>query len=193
MSVKVSKMMRKIRRFFKGERGNVMVLFAGALVVIIGFVGLSIDIGLLCLQRNTLQNMTQVIRGNRFTYQDTIRYADDPGKTSFEMIQETLAENGFDGTIKVYFYEETPAANYRCYRIRTELSEDFSFYFARIFGLDTTTITVSLDGGESIGDISSDVIWYPQKDTSEYNGSYTGTSSGGYVHDTSDIPPDWLP
>lgn len=192
MSVKVRKMKQKIQRFFRGECGNIMVLFAGALVVIIGFVGLSIDVGMLILQRNSLQNMTQVIRGNRFTYQDTIRYAPNPGKASFDMIESTLEANDFDGTVKVYFYEKPPKSNYRCYYIRTELSEDFSYYFARIFGLDTTTITVSLDGGEAIGEGADDVIWYPEMSATEYNGSYTSKPGGGYIHNPSDIPPDWL-
>ncbi|SHI18913.1 Putative Flp pilus-assembly TadE/G-like [Sporobacter termitidis DSM 10068] len=183
-------MKHKIRRLFGEERGNIMVLFAGTLIVIIGFIGLSLDVGLLLLQRNDLQTLSQVIRQDRFTFQDTIRNADDPGSASFTLIDSTLKENGFDGTLKVYFYEEDPLPNYRSYRIRTVLSDDCPFYFARVFGLTTTTLSVSLDGGETIGDKGNDVVWHPKKSPSEYNGCYTSLPGGGYNLSHSDIPSD---
>lgn len=177
----------------KAERGNIMVLFALTLIVIIGFIGLSVDVGMLSLKRNSLENMLQVVRNDRFTYQDLIRYSDHPGEEVYHVIHDTLVSNGFDGTVKVYFYEQTPVSNQRYYQIRTVLSDDFTYYFARVFGMTTTTVSVSLDGGEAVGDGSSDVVWYPEELPSIYNGSYTSQPGGGFVHVSSDIPPEWIP
>lgn len=185
-------MLRKVKQLLKAERGNIMVLFAGALVVIIGFIGLSLDIGMLALQRNSLENMLQVIRNDRFTYQDKIRYSSEPGEDLFEVIQETLVANDFDGTVTVYFYEIPPEHNFRKYNIRTVLSKDFSFNFARIFGLNTTTISVALDGGEKVGDRGNDVVWHPDVPPASYNGSYTSREGGGHIFAPGDIPAEWL-
>jgi hypothetical protein len=185
-------MLRKVKQLLKAERGNIMVLFAGALIVIIGFIGLSLDIGMLALQRNSLENMLQVIRNDRFTYQDKIRYSLNPGEDVFKVIEKTLADNGFDGTVTVYFYEKEPQSNYRKYDIRTVLSKEFSFNFARIFGLNTTTISVALDGGEEVGDSGNDVIWYPRSSPASYNGSYKSLEGGGYIFTPGDIPAEWL-
>jgi hypothetical protein len=179
-------MKHTIRRLLKEERGNIMVLFAGSLIVIIAFIGLSLDIGLLSLERNSLQNLSMVIREDRFTNQDKIRYAKNPGQVSYEIICETLEKNGFDGTVKVYFYEEPPKSNNRVYHIRTVLSKEFSWNFARVVGMTTTPISVSQDGYESYGDKGLDVVWYPEN-TSSYNGSY---SNGVFV--AGDIPPEWI-
>ncbi|WP_134220042.1 Tad domain-containing protein [Pelotomaculum sp. FP] len=184
-------MKHKTLCFFKKESGDTIVLFAGMFVVLIFFIGLSLDIGMIYLQRNSMQNLCQLIRENRFTYQDTIRFADNPGEASYNIIDDAMRDNGFDGTVKVYFKEEQPVSNYRDYRIRTQLSEEYSFTFARIFGLTTTTITVFLDGRETYGEGGDDVVWHPPIQVTEYNGSYTSKSGGGYVYNNHDFPTNW--
>ena len=181
----------KILHFYEQERGNIIVLFALTLVVLIFFIGLSIDISMICLQRNTMQDLCQIIREDRFTYQDTIRYADNPGLTSYQIIYDSLEDNNFNGTVKVYFCEDEPASNYRSYHIRTELSEEYSYSFARIFGFTSRTVTVSLDGGETYGESGNDVVWHSPIAVADYNGSYTSKPSGGYIYDSHDIPPGW--
>lgn len=180
----------KILPRFEQESGNIIVLFAGTLIVLIFFIGLSLDIGMICLQRNSMQNLCQLIREDRFTCQDTIRFADNPGETSYQLVYDALKGN-FDGTVKVYFKEKTPQSNDREYRIRTELSKEYSYTFAKVLGMTTTTVTVSLDGGESYGEGGSDVVWYPPDPVSSYNGSYTSQSDGTYVYDNKDFPGDW--
>ena len=184
-------MKQKCKYFFKREDGNILVLFASVLTILIFFIGLSLDVGMLFLRRNSMQSLCQMVREDRFTYQDSIRYASNPGLESYQIISDTMAANAFDGTVKVYFYEEPPAANYRYYRIRTELSDEYSFTFARLFGLDTMTLTVFLDGGETYGEGLSDVVWYPPLSAASYNGSYTSQPGGGYIYDGADLPSSW--
>lgn len=186
---KVRKMMHKIRRLFKEERGNMMVLFAGSLIVMIAFIGLSLDVGLLSLQRNSLQNLNQVIREDRFTYQDKIRYAPDPTKAICDITHNTLAKNGFKGTVKIYFYEVEPTPNRREYRIRTVLSEEFSWCFATVLGMTTTTVSATQDGREIYGEDGIGMVYHPVKSRLLYNGSYTSTGSPVFSYD-SYIPAD---
>lgn len=189
-------MISKVRRkkwftYFGRENGNILLLFAGALTVIIFFVGISMDFGLIYLKRNALMNLCQLVKEDRFTFQDTIRYSDDPGRESFLIIEDTMRRNNFDGTVKVYFYEQPPASNYRYYQIRTQLSEEYSYTFLKIFGADTATVTVYFDGGETYGEGLADVVWHPLAPVSSYNGSYTSRPGGGCDYDSSDFPQDW--
>ncbi|MEY8353961.1 hypothetical protein AALB39_11450 [Lachnospiraceae bacterium 54-53] len=176
---------------FGREDGNILLLFAGALTVIIFFVGISMDFGLICIKRNALMNLCQLAKEDRFAFQDTIRYSDNPGQDSYRMIEDIMRNNNFDGTVKVYFYERPPESSYRYYQIRTQLSEEYSYTFLRIFGASTTTITVHFDGGETYGEGLSDVVWHPSSPVSGYNGSYTSRPDGGCDYDSSDIPEDW--
>ncbi|WP_313073776.1 hypothetical protein [Lacrimispora sp.] len=184
---------RWIKNFtcFRRENGNILLLFAGTLTVLIFFVGISMDLGLIYLKRNALMNLCQLVKEDRFTFQDSIRYSNNPGRDSFMMIEDAMKRNHFDGTVKVYFKEVPPESNYRYYRIRTQLSEEYSYTFLRIFGADTTTITVYFDGGETYGEGLSDVIWHPSSPVSSYNGSYTSRSGGGCDYDSADMPSEW--
>lgn len=184
-------MRKKLVKAVKSEEGGIILLFAGILVILIFFVGLSLDMGMLYLKRNNMQNLCQLIREDRFTYQDTIRYADNPGLATYQVAARSLESNDFNGQVKIYFCEDTPQFNYRSYRVRTELSEDFSFAFLQILGLSSIKLTVHLDGGETYGEGGDDVIWYPPEPVSSYNGSYTGEPGGGYTYDRSDLPDDW--
>lgn len=176
---------------WKREDGSIILLFAGCLVLLIFFVGIAIDLSLANMQRNDLENLCQVLRQDRFTYQDTIRYGENPGAIMYQIVSDTMADNQFDGAIKVYFCEQTPAPNYRYYRTRIQLSEEYSFYFLRLFGADNATISVQIDGAETYGEGMNDMIWHPKLPLARYNGSYTGVAGGDYTFVSGDIPTDW--
>lgn len=183
--------MKRIRKRFSREGGNILLLFAGFLILITFMVGIALDLGMIYMRRNDLIDLCQLARDRRFTYQDSIRYSDNPGAETYEIVSAAIRENGFSGTVKVYFFEDPPASNYRYYRVRTELSEEYEYTFLKLFGLDTVTISTFLDGGETYGEGINDMIWHPAMPCSEYNGSYTGTAGGPYHYDASDRPCDW--
>ena len=182
---------RKIKEKGNAEKGNVILLFAVTLLILIFFTGISLDLGMIYMKRNELIDLCQIVREDRFTYQDTIRYADNPGLTSYQIISDTMLDNNFSGTVKVYFQEQQPESNYRYYRTQTQLCTDYTYTFLRLFGLTTTTITAAINGGETYGEGLNDVVWYPQLAVDDYNGSYTSTSGGGYIYDAADKPADW--
>ena len=187
--------MKRIRKCASREDGSIMILFAGFLVVIIGMIGLMLDLGLIYMRRNDLMDLCQLAREERFSRQDSIRYADNPGDLTYEIVSKSVRENGFRGEVKVFFYEREPEWNDRSYQVRIALSEEYSYTFLRIFGLTTSTITVYLDGGEAYGEGSNDMIWHSSTSCSAYNGSYTGTNPAApstYVFRSGDYPEDWI-
>lgn len=168
--------MEKLKRILKNEEGNVLILFAGSFILISFFIGLIIDINMIYMDNNYLQNLLQIVREERFVHQEVIRYSENPGKETYEIVHETAKKNGFNGDLKVYFKEEKPDIynSFRSYKVRVVLSIKSDFYFGKLFKLKPIILSAKLDGGESYGDGLTDVIWHPSKDISEYNGIYSG-------------------
>ena len=184
-------MKKKTKHFFIKEEGNVLMIFAASMILIAFFIGICLDLSIVYMEHNSMQSMLQIIREERFTFQETIRYADNPAVTTYKIVNEAAEKNGFEGKLKVYFYEEEPSHNYRRYQVRIVLTKESPLYFGKIFGLNTVTLNAGLDGGESYGEGFADIVWHPPYSVSVYNGSYSGKDGGGYVYDSSDLPPDW--
>lgn len=182
---------RRAAKAAKSEEGSILLTFAAAMVVLCFFIGIALDISLIYMDRNSMQNIAQIMREERFTFQDTVRYADNPAQTAYELVYESAVANGFDGTVKFYFLEEEPQSNYRSYKMRIVLQDQSPYHFGRIFGLETIGLEVTLDGGESYGEGASDVVWCSPLPVDSYNGSYTSTGAGAVVYDSTDLPEDW--
>lgn len=182
---------KKIPKNILKEHGNITLLFAVSLVVLIFFIGLSLDVGMVYMQRSELISLLQVAKEDRFTYQDSIRYADNPGLMTYQVAADTLDANGFDGELKVFFKEEPPKYHRREYQMRLQLSKEYSFTFLKIFGQKPVNITVSQDGGETYGEGGSDVIWYPPLSPANYNGCYTRKADRSFSFSGGVLPGGW--
>lgn len=180
-------------RSTRKENGDILVLFAGMFIIIVFCLALVIDIGMVYLRRNEMQDICQVIRKDRFTYEDSVRYAENPAEFCYKEIYSSAVDNGFDGNVKVYFNEEEPVNNKRSYKTRTVLTEKYKFSFAKILGFNEMDINVSIDVDETYGEGMADMIWHSKKSVSSYNGSYTNINDGsdGFVYTAGDIPSDW--
>ena len=184
-------MKKRIHGFANREEGNIILLFAGVLVILIAFVGLALDMGMLLVRRNELQNLCDLVRESRFAHQDTIRFADDPGLTSYQVATQAIVNNGFGGELTFYYREDTPADNRRKYIVRTELTEEFEFSFLKVIGLDAMDIVVRADGGGDYGESTNDVVWRPAGNVANFNGTYRGTIAGLLSFDPGAFPADW--
>lgn len=185
--------MKEVLKRWKKEQGNMTILFAASLFLILFFVGIGVDLSLYYMRRNDLENLCRLLREDRFTYQDTIRYANNPGAAMFKIASDTMKSNQFSGEIKVFFKEEPfpAAANERKYKTRVQISEKFNFYFLQIFSLKTAPVVAYVDGVEQYGESGLDVIWHPDVSVDAYNGSYTGTVGSAYTFSAKDYPSGW--
>ena len=174
-----------------GESGNILVMFACSLIVLIFFIGLAVDVSMVLWQKGQLVNDAQLIKDNRFVYQDAVRYAEEPGEKFEEKALQTLKSNNYSGSGKIYFREYEPRdVRERKVKVRVELNKKADTYFFQVFGVKYIPISTSIDFEDTYGDYrkkSSDPVnevnrvWHPQKSVSEYNGTYEFTS-------TSDTP-----
>ena len=181
------------KMFFIKEEGNILLIFAGSMILIMFFIGLALDLSMIYMHQNSLQDFLQIIREDRFANQDSIRFSDNPALTTYNIAYDVAEKNGFTGILKVYFLEDEPEHNYRSYKIRVELADESPFYFGKIFGLNKINLRARLDGGESYGEGFADVVWHSPIHVDNYNGSYSGKIGGfpTYVYDNNDLPSDW--
>lgn len=167
--------MKKIKKMLSREDGNIIVLFAGSLVLIFFMVGILLDLGMIYMRRNDLMDMCQLAREKRMTHQNLIRYSENPAETTYKIIAKSIRENGFQGTIEFYFDETSSDWSDRNYKVAMRLSENYNYTFLKLFGASSTVISTYVEGGESYGERIDDMIWHSSIPSNMYSGTYTGT------------------
>lgn len=172
------------------EDGNIAAIFAGILIVLIFFVGLATDVSMVLLRHNQLENSCQLVRDNRYTYQDTVRYSDNPAVSFARSASSTLAINGYGGEAIVYFQEDPPQDNFRHFKVRLVLTDECPYYFLRLFGQNSVQVTSQVDFEDSYGEKGDDVVWRPSSPPSSFNGAYLVEGSN-VTYLGSDLPKDW--
>lgn len=175
----------------KREDGNVVVLFAFLFILFVFCMALVVDIGIIYMQRNEMQDMCRMIREDRFAYENSIKYADNPAEEYFNHVSESVKNNNFQGVFTLYYKEEIPKSNERSYKIRVQLKKEYNFTLGKLLGLDSKDIIVFIDGEETFGEKKLDMIWHPKKNVTTYNGSYTSNDDKKFIYVNDDYPDDW--
>lgn len=180
-----------------GESGNILVMFACSLIVLIFFIGLAVDVSMVLWQKGQLVNDAQLIKNNRFVYQESVRYADKPGEEFEKRALQTLKLNNYEGSGKIYFHEYSRKEEERKIKVRVELNKNANTYFFQVFGVKTIPISTSIDFEDTYGEYEKDPsgepnknkVWHPKDLASEYNGTYAFASASATPGRTSsDLP-----
>lgn len=183
-----------------GESGNILVMFACSLIVLIFFIGLAVDVSMVLWQKGQLVNDAQLIKNNRFVYQESVRYADKPGEEFEKRALQTLKLNNYEGSGKIYFHEYSRKEEERKIKVRVELNKNANTYFFQVFGVKTIPISTSIDFEDTYGEYEKDPsgepnknkVWHPKDLASEYNGTYAFASASATPGRTSShLPSDF--
>jgi len=175
----------------KNEDGNVVVLFAFLFILFVFCMALVVDVGIIYMQRNEMQDICRMIREDRFAYENSIKYADNPAVEYYNHIYDSIQNNNFEGEFTLYYKEKKPESNERSYKIRIQLKREYNFTLGKLLGFDSTDIIVHIDGEETFGEKKLDMIWHPKKAISTYNGSYTSDGKKQYTYVYNDYPSEW--
>ena len=184
-------------RFVQEEKGDIIIITAALFVILLFFTGIALDVGMVYFEHSRLENACQMVKENRFTHENTVRFSENPGVQVSSLVEDVLTDNGFTGKADVYFYEETAEdgsllPNYRRYRMRVVLSRECPWHFLRIFGEENITIRSSIDFENSFGELSSDMVWHPGDPPESYTGKYTmDFSDGSFSFEQGKLPEDW--
>ena len=183
-----------------GESGSILVMFACSLIVLVFFIGLTIDVSMVLWQKGQLVNDAQLIKNNRFVYQESVRYADKPGEEFEKRALQTLKLNNYEGSGKIYFNEYSHKEEERKVKVRVELNKNANTYFFQVFGVKSIPISTSIDFEDTYGEYEKDPsgksnenkVWHPKDLPSEYNGTYAFASASATPGRTSnELPSDF--
>lgn len=123
-----------MKNLFKSRRGSSIVIFAVSAIVLLGFVGLVTDIGMMTLQKSRLTNAVDsaALAGA----QELIYDVDNAQSYSIQYLQK----NGFtDVPISVLLEDDDTA-------VRVTASYEVKFGLAKVLGFDSETITATAKG-----------------------------------------------
>ncbi|WP_028263759.1 TadE/TadG family type IV pilus assembly protein [Atopobium fossor] len=173
------------------ERGDVLVMFAAALVVMIFFVGLAMDASVVLMAHSRLNGVCQLVAQDRLTYQDTVRYSEQPGSDFSKCIIQTLGANGFTDKGELYFTEDTRSENKRHYKARIVLHGSCDTHFLKLFGLKKIDFAAQTDFDDTYGEPNDNVVWSPSVPASSYSGHYTFTDGAVTGFNAGKLPDGW--
>lgn len=181
-----------MRRFFKEEKGDIIIITAALFTVLLFFVGIAVDLGMVYFEHSRLDDYCQMVKEDRFTHSNQVLYAENPAYAVGSIAGEVLSENGFSGEAALYFMEDEPQENYRHYKARLVLQKEVPYHFLVLFHQNSVTVSSSIDFEDSFGELSSDKVWHPADDISIYNGRYVLDVSGhALTREPASFPSDW--
>lgn len=164
-----------MKKILKNEKGDIIVLSAFLFVILIGFLALIIDVGMMFAYRGKMYEIANVMRDTRFTKNITIgdvtMSSTNPGEYFAGMLSSYARKNGFKGEIKIIYKEKMPKQNKREYKITIILKDKYRPKFLSLFGYKEMEVGIKLDGS---GHSERSNIYYPWEDFSwmDYEKTY---------------------
>ncbi len=156
--------MTKVRSFC--EQGNMLPIILASCLVLFAVVGLVIDQGVAyavkARQENTLQVVRDACMDSSFAL--TAKHVQNPGVLTAQRIVETARNEGFNGKITVWFYEEDPhllAKSERLWIVGVQLEEAVPAMFLQSFALDD--IEVASTRVITARPYASEQVWRPDE------------------------------
>lgn len=152
--------MRRIQKFFREEKGDILILFALTLVFLVGMVALATDVGLLAVKRAHLMEVGQIMRDARLEQSELIWNADRPDVAFDQIVREYGEKNGLrDDQIQTIYTVVENTSTARACKVTMIFHDTYSCTTLRLFGFDQIPITVKIDG--SAMKSSGGGVWSP--------------------------------
>lgn len=155
-----------MKKFIKSEKGDIIILSAFLFVILIGFLALIVDVGVMFAYRGKMYEIANVMRDTRFTKNITIgdvtMSSTNPGEYFAGMLSSYARKNGFKGEITIIYKEKYPQQNKRDFKITIILKDKYRPKFLSLFGYKEMEVGIKLDGS---GTSERSNIYYPWHDT----------------------------
>lgn len=149
---------------FVEEKGDILIIFALAFSMLLGFLAFVTDIGFAYAQRSKMMEIAQVMRDIRFTKDasgtELILHSNTPGYTAYTLMVEQARINGFKGRVTITYDEYYTTSNSRKYNIDIILEDTYECTTMQIFNIKTLPIKVKVEGS-GYKETSGYNLWYP--------------------------------
>lgn len=171
-------------RLHQAESGNIAPLAVVISLVLFAVLAFSIDQGIACAakvrQENALDTARDACMGTSFAL--VVKNEEDPGRAIATRFVETLHNQGFSGSISVWFYEVSASKlplTRRVWGIAVQLEEQTPTVFARGYGVPS--ISVASKRILIAEPFSNWQVWRPAQ-MGKGNGLYRRDSANSSLH-----------
>lgn len=148
-------------RFKNNENGDILILFAGTLILVIVFLGLSTDVILAFNKRNKLVEIGKLIGEARVDLGEELWSSENPESTLNEIAWEIGKRNGLKRnqvSAKWTVIQETNS--YRVVNTSIELTDVYKCSTLKMIGINELPIKVNMSGGQD-KNTGAIPIWFP--------------------------------
>ena len=168
--------------FWQDQKGSAMVLFSLLFAVLMGFVGIALDIGHLCVVKTKMQNAVDAaVCGGGLKLPDTSQ--------ATILAQSLITSNGFNpNDAPITFTQDTVKNPGNLPEINCSLTNNVPTYFMGLFGFQSVSLTASaeaiLQSGSASGPFNYTIFSGSETLDLILNGSQTVTGS---IHSNDDL------
>lgn len=141
----------------KNERGNITILFAFILILLMIFLGLSIDVALAFNKRDKLIEVGNLIRDARFDLSEELWHAYYPESVLREIARDIAVKNNLSpNQVDVKWKETTYNTSQRVAQIDIIMTDVYKCTILKLFGVNELPIKVLIPGSQ---DKKANVVW----------------------------------
>lgn len=155
-------MHRVLRKFKNNEKGDIILLYGLLFTFMVGFLSVSVDLGMMYIHRMRMLEIGNIMRETRFTKNQatnsTFLNSYEPGKLYAHVFNEYARKNGFKGKVAVRYNESPPQKHRREYKLDMWLEDTYHTTTLRVIGIKELPIKVHIAG---YGFSEQGSIWYP--------------------------------
>lgn len=162
----------------KSEKGELMVLFSGVLILLLLVAGASADFILYSNKRDKVREIAYLIKDTRYDLAEPLFNSTNPQQTLEEIAHTVAAQNGVNpSNVRVKWVEERAGADRlrpleeeegsiligkRSAKTIIEISETYDPIFLKMFNVNEMPIKISIEDGLE-KDTEQGYVWVPYK------------------------------
>ena len=147
------------KKFKKNEKGNITILFAFVLILLMVLLGLSIDVALAFNKRDKLIEVGNLIRDARFDLSEELWHAYYPESVLREIARDIAVKNNLSpNQVDVKWKETYNNTSKREAQIDVIMTDVYECTILKLFGVDELPIKVIIPGFQYK---KANVVWRP--------------------------------
>lgn len=144
----------------KNESGDIIILFAGTLILLIVFLGLSTDVILAFNKRDRLIEIGNLMKDARFDLGEELWNSNYPESTLREITLDIAAKNGLNSEqVDVKWIPTRENETLRAADVKITLTDKYECTVLKMLGINELPIKVKIDGEQFK---SGTRIWSPR-------------------------------
>ncbi|MGJ0848067.1 TadE/TadG family type IV pilus assembly protein [Tissierella praeacuta] len=148
-------------RFRNSEKGDILILFAGTLILVIIFLGLSTDVILAFNKRDKLVEIGKLMSEARVDLGEELWHSEEPQSTLREITWEIAKRNGLEmNQVDVKWIVKQETNSYRASEISIVLTDVYKCSTLKMIGINELPIKVNIKGGQD-KHTGGTPIWLP--------------------------------